>query len=1505
MNKKLSIIVILGCLFIIVNMGLAGIPSEFLNMEVNDSSDQELSFKESESKDIDIDGFLNDNKASIEDREIWSRNTDTYNANAGGPYSAKTNELIEFDASNSYVGFSKIITYKWDFGDGCIEYGKQIDHSYTTSGVFYATLTITDSNGFNYQDIASVYIDQDSNHLFAYGGCFYTANIDEEIIFDGSLSYSKNPDLEITKWIWNFGDGTTKEGKKVSHSYSEERVYLVTLEVEDENGNSRLDVLHADIGCTYSSFEDFFKSSNSKIKSSIDILFNKIGSFILYPLLFVRIYTNYNGYEQTIPLSNSYILPLSIDVNYDGDEDIVINEINFFKPTLSDSPFNNKPWFAFESTISDIEIISDDIKVEDEFTVCLQFSIQILEDFLGIKEPVVRIGYHSAAGEEKPNDFTATHIFRPYLLNRIFSQGNTAVEDYQQESSQQQIKIADTFTQASSVGLLSVKKPKSISSINSKDTLVSNPTEDFEEESVQKSVQKKEITENGINPIPENGLRVNSSDVDKFSLVLSFSNVFDTTKTIFEVMFESFTETTITHRRGETLSDVDFKGMDNSSITLSLTRVNQQGSATLGIYIDPVQNCGFSIDIGKLQNEGRHVSFNIENPPENIALFTKIEELRNDSNSLFFYLRNLPNTIDFEWIPRLDDGYITLTKEFDSDELIVGVCDDLKNPDSNLYLSNLPTETSVNWDISSETPRTLAFSSDTDGLTINVELNDVTQDNQTVDFQATSNQDLDIKLMWNLLDGYFELQRSTKNIDFDFLLTQDDLELNVNGNYQGGPDDGFKVDFNGLTQGIIEFQSDKSLDLNIDFQDFEKETTLQTGVEFISSGNIQIEWDENINAQFNSSTSIGLYDFLLNSTQGHVSAEEISLDEDTNFGFQINQDAELQISGSGEFTFVEFEGEIGYWSNSIGEMTIGGAYDIQLKPLSKYFEFESTQSIYSNGFNMQYNGPGNENDIILEIATLDIYSGGLSWFDFSSDTPQFSLDSDDYINLMDFHLVVGTGSSSVIDFTLSNAYVSKKGTINGEWNNEYLFINAAVDFDWNLAISTLNFGDWETYGDIEGSVSVMAQWELGSGNITFDIDESGLSHDFEVVHDDLTLNLGTMDLEPGEITFEWQREYHPTNGYFKVLNNGITGELTLCKITYDNDENPFEFELGTITLDSGDFIIEWSRQTEDKFIHIDNDLTIDMDIISLSWDDKTVALEDLILSPGEFRFYWNYVDKVVEINNGMDGLGPSLSYEDDNRKISLSLTDLQDDYSKTMTAKWYEDTDDNVSGLYLDTDGTNLIDWVEFSYVKYNPSGNTGRKIALGGLQADDFRIEKNEDNNVDISGRIYLANHLTYSKLVNDEWRDLDIQWDIDLDGIGEIEFSADPAFNVGIELSSKFSGVDINTTFDLPDYLKITWDIDFDGEGYIGIDTDLEEIYELDFWFYKNTAQYQPKWGLYLNCLGVIAEDYVLSWDFNEPPGSWVIQESGYIEPGSLNDMNMAWNGNWYDALAQGTPI
>jgi peptidoglycan/xylan/chitin deacetylase (PgdA/CDA1 family) len=56
----------------------------------------------------------------------------------------------------------------------------------------------------------------------------------EEIFFDGSYSY--DPDGEIVRYEWDFGDGNRAEGAWVTHTYSEAGIYTVTLTVTDNEG---------------------------------------------------------------------------------------------------------------------------------------------------------------------------------------------------------------------------------------------------------------------------------------------------------------------------------------------------------------------------------------------------------------------------------------------------------------------------------------------------------------------------------------------------------------------------------------------------------------------------------------------------------------------------------------------------------------------------------------------------------------------------------------------------------------------------------------------------------------------------------------------------------------------------------------------------------------------------------------------------------------------------------------------------------------------------------------------------------------------------------------------------------------------------------------------------------------------------------------------------------------------------------------------------------------------
>lgn len=63
------------------------------------------------------------------------------------PQTPQVNTEITFNASSSYDPDGSIVNYTWDFGDGTTAEGKVVTHSYSVSGIYRVTLTVTDNNG--------------------------------------------------------------------------------------------------------------------------------------------------------------------------------------------------------------------------------------------------------------------------------------------------------------------------------------------------------------------------------------------------------------------------------------------------------------------------------------------------------------------------------------------------------------------------------------------------------------------------------------------------------------------------------------------------------------------------------------------------------------------------------------------------------------------------------------------------------------------------------------------------------------------------------------------------------------------------------------------------------------------------------------------------------------------------------------------------------------------------------------------------------------------------------------------------------------------------------------------------------------------------------------------------------------------------------------------------------------------------------------------------------------
>jgi len=66
------------------------------------------------------------------------------------------------------------------------------------------------------------------------------------LIFDGSRSY--DPDGYLTRWSWDFGDGTNATGERSIHTYQTIGIYSVTLTVTDNKGATGTDMFSVEVG---------------------------------------------------------------------------------------------------------------------------------------------------------------------------------------------------------------------------------------------------------------------------------------------------------------------------------------------------------------------------------------------------------------------------------------------------------------------------------------------------------------------------------------------------------------------------------------------------------------------------------------------------------------------------------------------------------------------------------------------------------------------------------------------------------------------------------------------------------------------------------------------------------------------------------------------------------------------------------------------------------------------------------------------------------------------------------------------------------------------------------------------------------------------------------------------------------------------------------------------------------------------------------------------------------
>ena len=121
-----------------------------------------------------------------------------------------------------------ITGWNWNFGDGESSTAQNPVHTYTGSGTYIVTLTVTDNNQATNSTFKAVTVTGTSNSPPVADFSFTTTDLTAYF-----TDLSTDPDNNIIAWSWDFGDGWSSSLQNPSHTYAAGGTYTVTLTITD------------------------------------------------------------------------------------------------------------------------------------------------------------------------------------------------------------------------------------------------------------------------------------------------------------------------------------------------------------------------------------------------------------------------------------------------------------------------------------------------------------------------------------------------------------------------------------------------------------------------------------------------------------------------------------------------------------------------------------------------------------------------------------------------------------------------------------------------------------------------------------------------------------------------------------------------------------------------------------------------------------------------------------------------------------------------------------------------------------------------------------------------------------------------------------------------------------------------------------------------------------------------------------------------------------------------
>ncbi|MCK9422570.1 MAG: PKD domain-containing protein [Bacteroidales bacterium] len=223
--------------------------------------------------------------------------------------SLNTELIIQF-VDQSTAGTGYISSWYWQFGDGTTSYAQNPVHTYPSTGVYVATLTIhgADSTCFDYTS--------DSVFVGTGPGCHaYFSYTTDPVLGNLTLDFT---DLSLgnpESWLWYFGDGTVGNVQNPVHTYTVTGTYSVCLTIEENNCGTTLcqDIVIWDSINYHQIFGQVFEGNfplpaGMVVIMSFDTLGNHLPFVDVFPIDSNGIY-----YFTKVPDGNYYIMAIPFD----------------------------------------------------------------------------------------------------------------------------------------------------------------------------------------------------------------------------------------------------------------------------------------------------------------------------------------------------------------------------------------------------------------------------------------------------------------------------------------------------------------------------------------------------------------------------------------------------------------------------------------------------------------------------------------------------------------------------------------------------------------------------------------------------------------------------------------------------------------------------------------------------------------------------------------------------------------------------------------------------------------------------------------------------------------------------------------------------------------------------------------------------------------------------------------------------------------------------------------